>query len=260
MHRWTVIGAVALAMMLTFGGLPAGAQEPADEPAADTQPASAPTSAPADEGTDSAFGRWLQKLKDAGFTIPVLGVLSIIAVAFILERLVMLRRGAFVPRGLAEKAHKLWLEGRYDELEKMAVASNSTLGRVLAFVVAHRNAPAADVSVTAGDIAARDIQRHLQRAYPLAVVGTLAPLLGLLGTVSGMVDAFDVVSLAGLGDVNLLGASISKALVTTLVGLVVAIPALFAYHVFRSRTRLFGILLEEEATDLISAWLLKSKE
>ena len=85
----------------------------------------------------------------------------------------------------------------------------------------------------------------------------LAALLGLLGTVSGMMDAFATVAIAGLGDVSVLGGSISKALVTTLVGLVVAIPSLFAYHFFKSRTNIFGVELEEEATEMISEWMMK---
>ena len=70
------------------------------------------------------------------------------------------------------------------------------------------------------------VRRHLLRAYPLAVIATTAPLLGLLGTVSGMIGAFDTVAMMGeLGDAGALGGDISKALVTTMVGLVVAIPA-----------------------------------
>ena len=123
--------------------------------------------------------------------------------------------------------------------------------------VANRRSSLTDVSSAAGDIAARDLRRHLLRAYPLAIIATVAPLLGLLGTVSGMVGAFDTVAMMGeLGDAGALGGDISKALVTTLVGLVVAIPALFAYHFFKARTQLFGVILEEEITALLADRLM----
>jgi len=109
----------------------------------------------------------------------------------------------------------------------------------------------------AGDIASREIAQQLQRAYPLAVVATLEPLLGLLGTVLGMIESFDsIVQTGTVGDPSLLAAGISKALVTTAVGLIIAIPFLGLYHYFKSRTNYFASILEEEVTDLISEWLL----
>jgi biopolymer transport protein ExbB len=210
-----------------------------------------------DEAPKSALGRWIKLLKEGGLTIPVLLLLSVIGIAFIIERLFQLRRSAIVPRDLVDRVRPLWAKGDYNGIMKVCKQSQSTLGNVIAFIVEHRNGSVSDVSISAGDVAARDLRRHLLRAYPLAVVGTLAPLLGLLGTVSGMVDAFAKIAVAGLGDVSVLGGSISKALVTTLVGLVVAIPSLFAYHFFKSRTNIFGVELEEEATELISDWMMK---
>ena len=86
-------------------------------------------------------------------------------------------------------------------------------------------------------------------------MATVSPLLGLLGTVIGMIGAFDKVAAAGsLGDASLLGGDISKALITTGAGLTIAVPALVLYHYFKSRTNMFGLLLEEEASELISSW------
>jgi len=133
----------------------------------------------------------------------------------------------------------------------------STLARVLAFIVEHGRASVADVSIATGDIGARELKRHLLRAYPLAVVATLAPLLGLLGTVIGMIEAFDTVVVVGMGDATALAGGISKALITTMVGLCIAVPSLFAYHFFKSRTALYAVILEEEVTELISAWRME---
>ena len=117
-----------------------------------------------------------------------------------------------------------------------------------------------DVSTTAGDIAAVELRYHTRRCYPLAVVATLSPLLGLLGTVFGMIESFDVVAIGGaLGDASQLAGGISKALITTAAGLVIAVPSLAMFHYFRERTNLYGDMLDREVTDLVVEWLMKKE-
>lgn len=209
--------------------------------------------------TLSELDRWVGKLRQGGYVIAAQLVLSVLALAFVLERAFMLRRSSMVPAGVADRARVLWREEKFGELVAMGEGRCSTLERVIATLAEHRRAPMADLSATAGDIASRDVRRHLSRAYPIAVIATIQPLLGLLGTVSGMVDAFDAVSVAGLGKVEVLGSSISKALMTTMVGLAIAIPLLLAYHYFKNRTQVLGYTLEEELTDLITEWKLKDE-
>jgi len=168
---------------------------------------------------------------------------------------VNLRAKAIVPDGLAERADALWQAGDYEAIERLPQESDSTLARTLAIIARHRHGSLADISAMAGDVASRDLRRHVQRAYPLAVVATVSPLLGLLGTVIGMIGAFDKVAAAGsLGDASLLGGDISKALITTGAGLTIAVPALVLYHYFKSRTNQFGLMLEEVVGELISTW------
>jgi len=232
----------------------------ASSPGATTAPASRPaTTQPGGEG-EVITGRaeeWLTKMAKGGWTIFALLILSVIALACALERLFMLRRGRIVPRGLSHRADKLWCDGKRDEILELCRKRRSTLARVLAFIVEHGRASVADVSIATGDIGARELKRHLLRAYPLAVVATLAPLLGLLGTVIGMIEAFDTVVVVGMGDATALAGGISKALITTMVGLCIAVPSLFAYHFFKSRTALYAVILEEEVTELISAWRME---
>lgn len=200
---------------------------------------------------------WAQKLPQGGTTILVQILLSVIGGAFALERLFGLRRKAIAPAGLAAQANELWQAGKLDEIEKLCRENPSTLASVITFVVRHRTGSLADVSMIAGDIASRDIAAHLQRAYPLAVVATLEPLLGLLGTVLGMIDSFDAIVASGtLADPVLLADGISKALITTAVGLIIAIPFLGLYHYFKSRTNAYATMLEAEATELIGEWML----
>ena len=96
---------------------------------------------------------------------------------------------------------------------------------------------------------------HLQRAYPLAVIATVSPLLGLFGTVYGMIGAFESVALAGkMGDPSIMAGDISFALITTALGLIIAVPALIAYHYFRVRTNIYGLTLEEQTNHLLIRW------
>jgi len=198
---------------------------------------------------------FVRKLQEGGITMVFLLLASIAGVGYTIERLVNLRMGVIAPDGLAERADHLWRQKRYGEIMALPERSKSTLARVLAVVARHRHSSMADVSTMAGDVASRDLRRHLQKAYPLAVVATVSPLLGLLGTVIGMIGAFGKVAAAGsLGDASLLGGDISKALITTGAGLTIAVPALVLYHYFRSRTGFFAIVLEEEVGELLSSW------
>lgn len=216
-----------------------------------------PVTPPTPANTPQAPQTWAQKLPQGGTTTIVQILLSMLGGAFALERLFGLRRKAIAPAGLAQQANELWQAGKLDEIEKLCREHPSTLASIISFTVRHRTSSLADVSLIAGDIASRDIGAHMQRAYPLAVVATLEPLLGLLGTVLGMIESFDVIVRTGtLADPILLADGISKALITTAVGLIIAIPFLGLYHYFRSRTNSYATILEAEATELISEWLL----
>jgi biopolymer transport protein ExbB len=260
----------AVAQEAAPGGQPAAgdATSPPAEPTGEAGPAAGPAGevsepdVPADVPEDAAADRELTvgeafvlKLKQGGLTMVFLLLASVAGLGYTIERMVNLRTGAVVPGGLAEQADTLWRAGKWGEIEDLPRVNRSTLARVLAVVARHRHGSMSDASMLAGDVASRDLRRHLQKAYPLAVVATVSPLLGLLGTVIGMIGAFDKVAAAGsLGDASLLGGDISKALITTGAGLTIAVPALVLYHYFRSRTNLLALMLEEEVGELVGAW------
>ncbi|MFW6119126.1 MAG: MotA/TolQ/ExbB proton channel family protein [Planctomycetota bacterium] len=238
----------------------------AEEPATAAEPAAAGTETPVFAGEQQADAgepedertvgeAFLLKLRQGGLTMVFLFLASVAGVGFTIERLVNLRTKAVVPQGLAEEAHRLWQNGEFEQIKKLPEKKDSTLARALAVIARHRHSSMADVSMMAGDMASRDLRRHVQKAYPLAVVATVSPLLGLLGTVIGMIGAFDKVAAAGsLGDASLLGGDISKALITTGAGLTIAVPALVLYHYFKSRTNQLALMVEEELGELIGVW------
>ncbi len=193
-----------------------------------------------------------------GWTMAFLLAASIVALAHAIERAVNLRRSRLVPPGLAAEADALYRQGEIEALRRRLAGDRSTLARVVEALIEYRDSGPERAGDIAGDIAARSLRRHNQRAYPLAVVATLSPLLGLMGTVIGMIGAFGKVEAMGeLANAAAFGGDISKALITTAAGLVVAIPSLALYHYFRSRISLYGVLMEEQASELVNRWFIK---
>jgi biopolymer transport protein ExbB len=187
------------------------------------------------------------ELAQGGAGVWVIAALSVLALAVTLERLVRFRAARLVPAGLVEAIIPLWRRGAFDEMEALLAARPSALSRVVAYLVQHRHADTAALSARAGDIASLALREQQQRAYPLAVVATVAPIVGLLGTVVGMIEAFHVIAFAGgLGDPALLAGGISKALVNTAAGLSVALPSLGMHHFFKHRLTLIGLEMERE--------------
>ena len=198
---------------------------------------------------------FLQQLAAGGAGIWVIGALSVLAIAVALERLHRFRPSAVVPPGLVEQVLPLWREARFDEADALLAADGSVLARALRFALAHRARwPAEVLAQRAGEVASRALRAQQQRAYPLAVVATVAPIVGLLGTVVGMMEAFHVIAFnGGLGDASLLAGGISKALVNTAAGLAVALPSLALHHFFRHRLVVCSLALEEQIDRVLDA-------
>jgi biopolymer transport protein ExbB len=225
---------------------------------ASNEPAAAAPNAPDSAAKTITMPSLGEKLKQGGATAWVQIGMAVFGGGFVFERLFRLRRKYLVPSGLSTRARQLWAAGKFDELEKIGETEPSTLARVISFIAKNRRSPMLEVSELCGEMVSRELAANYQRSYPLGIVATLAPLLGLLGMIIGMIDTFQTVALAGsLGDATQLAAGISQALVTTGLGLAVAIPFLALYHVFKFRTAGFGAELEEEVTGLLTAWLLK---
>ncbi|MBT9597890.1 MAG: MotA/TolQ/ExbB proton channel family protein [Vitreoscilla sp.] len=196
-----------------------------------------------------------EQLVAGGAGIWVIGALSVLAIAVALERLHRFRPGAVVPPALVDEVVPLWQGGRFDELEQALSRNDSVLARTLRFLVEHRARWSAEVLATrAGEVASRALRGQQQRAYPLAVVATVAPIVGLLGTVVGMIEAFHVIAFTGgTGDASLLAGGISKALINTAAGLAVALPSLAMHHYFRHRLVVSGLALEEQLDRVLDA-------
>ena len=105
----------------------------------------------------------------------------------------------------------------------------------------------------AEDKAGRELRLENRKSAMLATAATLSPLLGLFGTVLGLLGAFGTVAAMGeMGDASVLADDIGQALITTVAGLAVSMPCLFAYNYIKGRLNLFSVLLEEEISDLVN--------
>jgi biopolymer transport protein ExbB len=191
------------------------------------------------------------QLLEGGAGVFVIAALSVLALAVSFERLANFRASRVAPQELADEAIKLWRAGDYQALAARAEADRSSLARVLEFLAGHPRLPLEALSARAAEIASRELRLQQQKAYALNVVATIAPIVGLLGTVIGMIEAFHVIAFNGMGDPTLLAGGISKALVNTAAGLSVALPSLAMHHFFRNRMVNIGITLEGQLGRLL---------
>lgn len=179
----------------------------------------------------------VREMLAAGGTIGyVIMFLSFLMVALIVDACINLRKSTFMPPGLAEEIHQLLGAGKFQEAQAVCQKHPGFLSRVLnAGLEEVPTGSYAAVEKAMEDAAVEQSARCSRRIEYLSVISTLAPMLGLMGTVWGMIVAFMEFELKANPQISELAPGIYKALVTTLQGLGVAIPAIGALAVFRSR-------------------------
>ena len=224
--------------------------------AAQTAAETAADDAPVEEMTID----WIQEIINGGMTSAVLLLLSAAAIGFLVERLIRMRRKFLAPAGYVDFFTDAIAKHDDDAIRKEAEAKPSILADAGAYIVDHRSMDPARLQTAVADAAARAFERHRQRSYPLAIIATMAPMLGLLGTVIGMIEAFSKVAILGdTGDAALLADSISKALITTDIGLVLAIPSLGAYHYLKQKLSIAELAIEESLEAMFAAFDAQKK-
>ncbi|MDP6602090.1 MAG: MotA/TolQ/ExbB proton channel family protein [Phycisphaerales bacterium] len=183
---------------------------------------------------------WLETVGKGGPVGYIIIAMSIAAVALIVMHVAQIRRSSLLPPEQLEQLDRLLAEGKVEEsLEYcMSPDNDSYLTRILAsgLLRYQRSAFGPFELKNAIEEAGEDQTARLYRSTDaLGVIGAIAPLLGLLGTVLGMVGAFDAIGNSGAGNYESLATNISLALVTTLLGLVLAIPCVALFSFFRNR-------------------------
>lgn len=223
---------LALVAVLPASARPAAAVQNDAVPEVNLPDADAqnPEPQPADRTLD------LKEMLRAGGAIGYLIVLlSLVMVALIADHIMNIRRSTLMPPGLAEEVHRCLGERNIDEAKQQADAHPSFLGRVLSAGLDEIGVGYNMVEKAMEDAAVEQSARLFRRIEYLSVIGTIAPMLGLMGTVWGMIQAFLEFEQKANPQVSELAPGIYRALITTLLGLSVAVPSLSAFAIFRNR-------------------------
>ena len=230
---------MAAALVAPLVARPARAQSAAAAPATDSAAAPAPAEqdgSSAGEPTGGSPQTFWEILRASGLVGLVIGLLSIAAVALVIEQILTIRSSVLMPPGLAEEVRALLAAGNLAAAQQRCRQSPSFLGFVLSAGIGEVDGGWAAVEKAMEDAAADQSARLFRKAEYLSVIGGIAPMLGLLGTVIGMVIAFrEVANTQGAARAADLARGIYLALVTTVEGLLVAIPTVAAFAIFRGR-------------------------
>ena len=195
----------------------------------------------------------LELIKAGGWVMAPIIALAVLAMAIILERFWSLRRKEVLPDGLGEEVRD-WARGRQLDPKHIDILRrNSPLGELLAAGLDVRHRPREIIKERIEDVGRHVAHRMERFLNTLGTIAAVAPLLGLLGTVFGMIEMFLDILTAGVGDANRLAGGIGQALISTAAGLCVAIPAVIFHRYLRGRITEYVVEMEQQATALLDA-------
>ncbi len=191
---------------------------------------------------------------------PIL-LCSVIALAIFLERLYALRRSRVIPLGFVSEL-EVFRErgGEQDALLSLCERYDSALARVIKAGAERISYGLAEVAHAVEGMGQHEAALLSTNLRMMGVISNLAPMLGLLGTVLGMIHAFSVIAKAGTGRPELIASGISEALLTTAAGLIVAIPTLAGYHYLRGKIDRYVVEMEEVALSFLEGLAEPPKE
>lgn len=192
-------------------------------------------------------------VKAGGWLMAPIILCAILALGIILERFWTLQQKRVLPEDLTSRVWG-WIEkDALDQKQIQSLYQGSALGRILAAGLINRERDRAIMKESIEDTGrhvAHELERYLDT---LGTIAAISPLLGLLGTVIGMVKVFTAITTHGVGNPTVLAGGIAEALITTAAGLTVAIPALIGYRYYRNRVDALVVDMEKEAIKLVEA-------
>ncbi|HWB13865.1 MAG TPA: MotA/TolQ/ExbB proton channel family protein [Pirellulales bacterium] len=256
---------LAVVLVIGVGSLARSAAGQAEgEPEANPSTANSPGAATPVSATDLIPQRNLFQIIKAGgiLMVPIL-FCSFITLVFVFERAIALRRGRVIPRPFVKRFLHQLSEGQLDREKSLELCeeNGSPVAQVFAAAVRKWGRPAVEVEqavLDAGERASNGLRKYVRI---FNAVSTISPLLGLLGTVFGMIKAFNDISTSdAMGRPELLSRGISEALITTAAGLSIAIPALVCYLFFLSRVDQLIIELDALGQEVVGAVSAESQQ
>jgi len=189
-----------------------------------------------------------------GWVMIPIALASILALTITIERFISLRKIKIIPPGFLAGLKSLFDPGNVDAAKGADYCRQHpcVLGTLLEAGLPKLGQGENQVQNTLEDVGARAVDRMKRSLKPLSMIATISPLLGLLGTVYGMIGAFQAASAAGVGKSDVLAQGIYEALVTTAAGLTLAIPVLIVYQVLNNRVDAMVDDLDTNAEDFIA--------
>jgi biopolymer transport protein ExbB len=268
--RLAAIGLIGLAAIVTLPSRPAAAQSgdsanTADEPAVKIAADGSTPAAPAVASAPSTSKSLLGIVREGGIVMLPLLICSFVMLIFVFERAISLRRGRVIPGPFVKRFLHQLEDGQLDKEQALLVCeeNGSPVSRVFSAACKKWGRPAVEIEQSIIDTGERVV--HELRNYLRVFNGlvTLSPMLGLLGTVCGMIHAFsDIATADAMGRPELLAKGISEALLSTATGLAVAVPALVLYWWFVSVVDRLTVRIDalgQEVVGQISAEAIQEK-
>ncbi|TVS14110.1 MAG: MotA/TolQ/ExbB proton channel family protein [Planctomycetaceae bacterium] len=243
---------LVLLVLLVHGSSYADAQQPTPPPFPEIEPVSFPDAGLPEHTIPTQ--NLLQVIRDGGPLMLPIGICSFILMVFVFERSISLRRGRVIPRPFVKRFLQQIRDGELDRETALELCerNRSPVSEIFAAAVRKWGRPSVEVEqaiIDAGERVTNNLRRYLR---VLNGVSTISPLLGMLGTVLGMIRAFNAIATAdAMGNPEMLAGGISQALITTAAGLSVAIPALIAYLYFSGRVDQLIMMLDELGQRLV---------
>lgn len=195
----------------------------------------------------------LELIKAGGWLMVPILLCSVIAMAIVAERFWTLQRKRITPGNLVVQVWQWAKSGNLNDDRILALRRSSPLGRILAAGLVNRDTSRAMMKEGIEEVGrhvVHDLDRYLNT---LGTIASITPLLGLLGTVIGMIKVFAVITTQGVGNPGVLAGGISEALITTAAGLTVAIPTLMFHRYFRGHVDELVVTMEQEALKMVEA-------
>jgi len=199
----------------------------------------------------------IEFIQQGGVVMYFLLAASVLSLTIIIERGWSLRRSVVIPLGEVKKIEAAVRSGDVKAAMQTCQSHNTAMSRILWVALANRGVHRSVIKEILEESGRQEVA-HMDRFIGvLGVIAAISPLLGLLGTVIGMIEVFQQISLVGVGKADVLAGGISKALNTTAFGLSVAIPSLVAYRFYESRVDRFVLEIEQHALRFVE--LLKGE-
>ncbi len=199
-------------------------------------------------------------LRKGGDVMYVLLIISILGVILVVERLLALRKSKILPTVFLKKVRVKWLKGDIRGAFEFCEERDIPIARVLKAGLAKHSLGLHEVERAIEGAGGHEVQSLSKHLRALGALSSIAPLLGILGTVIGMIRAFNVIATSGSRRPDLIASGISEALITTAAGLSIGIPLFLLYHYLRGRVDQLTWEMEEIALDITEGLAMGSDE